>query len=88
MHKRLLSVFVALWAIMSSGLSAQTHDSVADSLAFVNAEWKVTQLEKGASAMYAQVNMFNSVQSISVVKYPAKKFKTEILHRPDRKSVV
>ena len=32
--------------------------------------------------MYAQVNMFNSVQSVSVVKYPAKKFKTEILHRP------
>lgn len=32
--------------------------------------------------MYAQVSMFNSVQSISVVKYPAKNFKTEILHRP------
>ena len=32
--------------------------------------------------MYAQVNMFNSVQGVSVVKYPAKKFKTEILHRP------
>ncbi len=53
-----------------------------DSLALVNADWKITELEKGAVAMYAQVPMFNSVQSISVVKYPAKKFSTEILHRP------
>ena len=54
----------------------------ADSLAFVQAPWKVTELEKGATAMYAQFEMFNSMQSISVVKYPLKKFQTEILHRP------
>ncbi len=53
-----------------------------DSLALVNADWQITELGKGAVAMYAQVPMFNSVQSISVVKYPAKKFKTEILHKP------
>ena len=83
MQKRLLSVFVALWAVMlSSGLSAQTHDSVADSLAFINAEWKVTDLDKGAKACYAQVAMFSSVQSISVIRYPARKFRTEIFHRP------
>jgi exopolysaccharide biosynthesis protein len=39
-------------------------------------------MERGAQAMYARVNMFNSVQSISVVKYPAKNFETQILHRP------
>ena len=53
-----------------------------DSLAFVNASWKVTELARGAKAMYAQVPMFNSVQSISAVKYPAAEFRTEILHRP------
>lgn len=51
-------------------------------MAFVNAQWKVTELDRGAQAMYAQINMFNSVQSVSVVKYPAKNFNTEILHRP------
>ena len=54
----------------------------ADSLAFCNADWQITELERGAQAMYAQVPMFFSTQSISAVKYPASEFKTEILHRP------
>lgn len=62
--------------------SAQTAYSVVDSLAFVTAKWEITDLGKGAQASYAQVTMFNSVQSISVIRYPAKKFRTEILHRP------
>ncbi len=57
-----------------------------DSLAFANATWKVTELEKGACAMYAQIAMFNSVQSVCVIKYPAKKFKTEFLHRPEKEA--
>jgi exopolysaccharide biosynthesis protein len=57
-----------------------------DSVAFVNADWQITKLEKGAQAMYAQIPMFNSVQSICVIKYPAKKFRTEILHRPGEQS--
>ena len=83
MKNRFLNSIVALCAMMvTSALYAQNYDRVADSTAFVNAEWKVTDLDKGAQAKYAQVSMFNSVQSISVIKYPAKKFKTEILHRP------
>lgn len=69
-------------SVASFSSSAQDYDGTSDSLAFVNAQWKVTELERGAQAMYAQVSMFNSVQSISVVKYPAKNFKTQILHRP------
>lgn len=53
-----------------------------DSLAFARADWEITDLEKGAQAMYAQIPMFGSMQSVSVVKYPARNFKTEILHRP------
>ena len=57
-----------------------------DSLSFVNTSWEITELEKGAQAMYAQVPMFYSTQSICVVKYPMKKFKTEILNRPELQS--
>ena len=58
----------------------------ADSLAFCTADWQITELEKGAQAMYAQVPMFFSTQSICAIKYPAKEFKSEILHRPGNKA--
>lgn len=54
----------------------------ADSLAFCNADWQITELGRGAQSMYAQVPMFFSTQSISAVKYPSSEFKSEILHRP------
>lgn len=54
----------------------------ADSLAFCTADWQITELGKGAQALYAQAPMFFSTQSICCVKYPASEFKTEILHRP------
>lgn len=60
----------------------QPDNSGKDSLAFVNASWEITDLGKGAQAMYAQIPMFYSTQSICVVKYPMKKFSTDILHRP------
>ena len=53
-----------------------------DSLAFMNAYWEITDLGRGAQAMYAGIPMFNSMQSVCVVKYPLKKFRTDILHRP------
>ena len=58
----------------------------ADSLAFRNADWTITELGKGAQAMYAQVPMFFSSQSICAIKYPASEYKTEILHRPGKKA--
>ena len=64
----------------------------ADSLAFCNADWTITELGKGAKAMYAQAPMFFSTQSICCIKYPASEYKTEILHRPgklaDKPSVI
>ena len=51
----------------------------ADSVAFANAAWEVTDLGKGAEARYAQVRMFDSVQSISIVSYPARNFRTGIV---------
>ena len=55
-----------------------------DSLAFCNADWTITDLGKGAQAMYAQAPMFFSSQSICCIKYPAGEYKTEILHRPGK----
>lgn len=36
--------------------------------------------------MYASIPMFNSIQSICVIKYPARKFRTEILAREGKKA--
>lgn len=71
---------------MLTAASAWAQDS--DAEAFAKADWQITELERGAQAMYAQVPMFNSIQSICVIKYPAKKFRTEILHRPGDQSDV
>ncbi len=75
--KRLFFIFCLL--VAGAAASAQENR---DSLAFVNAEWNVTRLKKGAVAMQAAVPMFGSMQSIAVIKYPARKFRMEILHRP------
>lgn len=61
----------------------QPDNSGKDSLAFMNATWEITDLGKGAQAMYAQIPMFYSRQSVCVVKYPMKNFRTDILHRPE-----
>lgn len=58
----------------------------ADSLGFCNADWQITDLGRGAKAMYAQAPMFFSTQSICCIKYPASEFKSEILHRPGDKA--
>lgn len=63
------------------GNMPQPDNSKADSISFANASWQITDLGKGAVAMYARIPMFYSTQSICVVKYPARKFRTEILHR-------
>ena len=73
--KKILITFICL----ASAVAAMAE--CPDSVAFANADWQITQLEKGAQAMYAQVPMFNSVQSICVIKYPAKKFRTELIDR-------
>ncbi len=65
--------------MVCAAVSAQENK---DSLAFVNADWKVTKLKKGAVGMQAEISMFDSRQSIALIKYPARRFRMEILHRP------
>ena len=71
-------IFVSLFLTLSSWAS--------DSLAFHSSKWQITELQDGAQAMYTQANMFASTQSICVIKYPAKKFKSRILHCPGEMS--
>lgn len=57
-----------------------------DSLAFVNADWNIIELEGGATATTAQIQIFDSPQSISIIRYPARKFKTALIHSPEAKA--
>ncbi len=82
-----MGVFTFLLSILlfCESLPAHLTENVpdkADSLAFANAQWQMTDLGDGAVAMYSQFQLFQSTQSICVVKYPIGKFKTSILHCP------
>ena len=72
----LLSIFFCL--------SAEAGNIDKDSLAFANADWKVCVLDGGAMAMSAHINMFDSQQSISILKYPSRKFRTRLIHSPGK----
>ena len=63
-------LFAALLLLFTLPAAAQTPG---DSIAFVTADWHTTDLGRGAACRYAQVEMFGSRQSISVVSYPARR---------------
>lgn len=51
-----------------------------DSAAFAAAEWRIADLDGGAQCRSAQIELFGSRQSISVVSYPRRGFATSIVH--------
>lgn len=53
-----------------------------DSIAFANAEWNWKTTPDGAEYASVSINMFNSVQTISAVRYNARCFRTAVLHSP------
>ncbi len=73
--RKITLLVIAVFLQSSLFLSAQ---SISDSLALVNSDWNWVNLGKGAKAGYALIPMFGAKQSISVIKYPAKRFKTFI----------
>ena len=75
MFRITLGVWLSLYAF-----AAVAQGSPADSIAFATAEWRVSDLGGGAECRYAQVDMFGSRQSISVVSYPRRGFETQIVH--------
>lgn len=57
-------------------------DETKDSKAFEAADWGWHSIGKDIEAGYANFAIFNSTQSISVIRYKAKKHKTDFLHCP------
>ncbi len=53
--------------------------SPADSLTLVQADWHWVDLGGGAQAGWASVEMFSSVQNIAIIRYPMRRFHTELL---------
>ena len=68
--------------LIAISISAWGSDHEKDSLAFANADWRIVEMGKGAVGMYAQLSMFESAQSISIIKYPARRFRTSLIHSP------
>ncbi len=77
----LISILIIGSLCFSYGQERSTISSE-DSLAFVAAEWEMTGLGRGAEAMHSQFRMFDSMQNVSVIRYPARRFKTRFGHYP------
>ena len=80
-----MALSLAAWLLTSAVLFAQAPSSYpvgseADSLALLGADWHWTEVGEDAQAGWAQVNMFSSVQTISVVRFPARKYHTELVN--------
>lgn len=93
MRKIVLSIFLCVLVINIYAFDNQLDNSNSenivqnenkDSLIFANTQWKTKKLGKGAVSICAQIPLYNSNQTISVVKYPLKRHKTKILHRPGK----
>lgn len=86
MNKFILLVFCAVLAASNVVSASPVADSAAvvkaDSTALADADWHWTDLGEGARAGWAQIRLFNSVQTISIVKYPIRKFRTSLSHNP------
>ena len=76
--KHILTILVGI--VLCS--SVWGYDREKDSLAFINAGWQTTGLGKGAVAMNARLTLFDSEQSISIIRYPARRFRTALIHSP------
>lgn len=93
LKSRLLFAIAALSAfslLCSIGASAQGGSypvgTKADSLALAGADWHWKDVYKGQVG-WAQVNMFGSVQTISIIRYPARKYHTEVINYEGEKAV-
>lgn len=80
--KRILSAIFFLIYGMAAFPQDRTAGNAADSAAFAEAGWTVIELGRGAELKSAQIEMFGSVQNISIIRYPASRFRTGFLHCP------
>lgn len=85
-HITFTSLLLILAAVFSYGQERTSLLDPEDSLAFENAEWQITDLGKGAEAMYTQLKMFDSMQSICVIRYPSRRYRTGFWHYPGQEA--
>lgn len=83
MFRRIILASAAIVMLFQIEGKAQQQFSIKDSLAIKNAAWNFTPVgeikdKKFAEAGSARIEMFGGVQHISIIKYPAKKYHTEI----------
>lgn len=69
--KKLITLFLAALLGSAAFLVAAADTSDADCAAFRNARWNWTDLGNTIQCGYAQLSLFESVQSISVVRFKA-----------------
>lgn len=74
MIRTLLGALTLLWTLPAA---SQTPG---DSIALATAAWRISDLGGGAECRCAQIDLFGSRQSISVVSYPPRGFETRIVH--------
>ena len=70
--------YAAALVLVVMSATAYGQDRKADSTAFVNADWNWKDLGKGAQAGTAKIRMFGGNQTVSIVRYPARNFRTGI----------
>lgn len=83
MFRRLIAVLLTAFILFPSIGKAQQQFSKEDSLAIKNASWNFrpvgeTKGKRFAEAGDARIELFGGVQHISIIKYPAKRYHTEI----------
>lgn len=66
------------YACGSDGVSSVIRDSIA----FAGAEWNWKTTPDGAEYASVSINMFNSVQTISAVRYNSRSYRTAVVHSP------
>ena len=76
-RKRILFVLLLSLACHAHGYAQEENDS----LTFAQADWNWRAVGS-AQVGFAQMHLFGSVQSISIARYPSRKFKTRVIHAP------
>ena len=90
MRRHIFSLAALLGALLPAAAQPTDYviDAKKDSAAFAKAEWNWHSIGRDIEAGYAQFEIFDSHQSISVVRYKASSHRSEIFHCPgERRSV-
>lgn len=77
---KLLTLLVALF--FAAGPAAGENTTLSDSEIFSSADWNWRKIGRRAQVGYAQLPLFNSMQSISVIRYKSSRYRTDVINDP------